>query len=113
MVRGFDPERLGILMQQANRALGELGNGLAILNRATNDFVVDVRDVPNVSDLIALTPQPAPNDVKCNQDPGMPDMANVVDGHPTDIQTNVAGFEGDKRFFAASKRVVNSEHVDR
>ena len=100
-------------MQQANRALRELGNSLAILNRATDDFVVDVRDIPNVSDLIILTPKPAPNNVKHNQHAGMPDVTNVVDGHPANIHANVASLEGNKRFFAAGKRVMNSEHVDR
>ena len=85
MIWRFDPKRPGILMQQANRALGELRNSLAILDGATNNFVVDVGNVANVSDLIALTPQPTPNNVERDQHPRMPDMANVVHGHATDI----------------------------
>jgi hypothetical protein len=43
----------------------------------------------------------------------MPDMANVVDGHATDIQSDLTGLEGYERLFAAGKRVMDSEHVDR
>src|SRR5690606_2245099 len=85
---------------------------LSALHSAADDFVVNIRDVPHISHLVAASAQPALHDVKADQHPRMTQVAVVIDRHATDVEADFARLHRLKRLFGARKRVVDLKHGD-
>ena len=64
--------------------------GIAALERALDDLVVDVGDVAHVGDAVADAPQPALDDVERHHEARVAHVAVVVDGDAADVHADVA-----------------------
>jgi hypothetical protein len=70
------------------------GHGLAVLDGALDDLVVDVSDVADVLDLVARRLEPAVDDVERHHHPGVTDVAVIVDRHPAHVHVDLPGWRG-------------------
>jgi len=101
----FHPERGRVLVHGADEARGQLADRLATLGGAADDLVVDVRDVPHISDAVAACAQPAAHYVEHHQHARVAEMAVVVDGHAADVHARLAGALGDEVLLGPAEAV--------
>ncbi len=108
-VGALHAERVGIFVHGGDEAVGERADGLAVLDRALDDLVVDVGDVAHVGHVIPRRAQPALHHVEHHHHPRMPDVTVVVHRHPAHVHAHAAGLDGDERLFLTRERVVDLE----
>ncbi len=84
---------------------GDLRRGDALLLRADDDLVVDVRDVADVGHLVAEKAQRAHDDVGREGRPRVPDVAHVVHRRPAAVDADLAGLQGLEDDLAAAQGV--------
>ena len=110
LVRGaLYAQRVGILVQGIDHAVGQAADGFAVVHGALDDFVVDVGDVAHVGHAVAAGAQPALHHIKRHHGAGMAQVAQVVHGHAADVHAHMAGFERGKRFQCTRQRVVDTQ----
>ena len=102
-------QRVGILVQGIDHAVGQTADGFAVVHGALDDFVVDVGDVAHVGHAVAAGAQPALHHIKRHHGAGMAQVAQVVHGHAADVHAHMAGFERGKRFQCTRQRVVDTQ----
>ncbi|MNR12663.1 hypothetical protein D3C85_1290310 [compost metagenome] len=107
MVGADHAQRGGILVHVLDEARGELADGLAILGRAADDLVVDVRDVLHVRHVIASGAQPAVHHVEHHHHARVADVTIVVHGHAAHIHADLARFDWHERLLFTRERVVD------
>ena len=61
--------------------------------------VADIRDVPDVADLVAEVLQEAEQDVVRDAGTGVSEMGVAVDGRPADVHADMAGIDRNEEFF--------------
>ena len=89
---------------------GELGHRDLLCPRSLDHLVVDVGEVPDEADLVAARAEPAMEDVERDERAAsVPDVAEVVDRHPTDVEADLAGGDRPERLDGARQRVVEAE----
>ena len=97
-IRPQQTEAVVVLVHVLREAAGELLHALAVLVRAGDDLVVDVRDVAHERDLVATVHEIAAHDVEGRLRARMPDMAVVVDGIAAQIHAHDAGLQRSEFF---------------
>jgi hypothetical protein len=116
--RGADPRRVRrlleaegghVLVEARDEAVREIEGRLAALLGPLDDLVVDVREVADEGDVPAAVPEVAGEGVEGDHRPRVPDVAVVVDGHPTDVEADVALLLRDEVLHLSSERVVEPE----
>ena len=107
--RRLDTQRSDVFMHGAGHLVGQLPNGDASLDRTTNDLVVDVGDVPNVSHPIARHLQPTLDHIEGHHHARMTDMAEVVNGHAADVHADLPGRQGHKRLDLTRQAVKKTQ----
>ena len=80
------------------KRLGELLHGLAVLVRASDDLVVDVRDVAHERDFVAPVHEIAAHDVERRLRARVAHVAVVVDGIAAQIHADDARLERSEFF---------------
>ena len=55
----FYAQGIGVAVQRLHHAISQSADGLAVFKRAADDFVVDIRDIAHVGDLVAAGFEPA------------------------------------------------------
>ena len=76
-------------MHGLDETIGQRSNGFAIFNRPLDDFVVDIGNVSDIGHLVATRPEPTTHNIKDHHDPGVPDVAEIVDRHTADIHSDM------------------------
>ena len=84
---------------------------LIVLIRPCDDLVIDISDVTHVRNIVTERFQKAENDIKDDHDPGMTEMAEVIDRHATNIHAHLAGLNGYEFLFLAAQVVMDSQHL--
>ncbi len=107
VVGRFDAERGEVLVHGADEARGQGVDRLAVLLRAADDLVVDIRDIAHVGDAVAAGAQPAPHHVERHHHPGVAEVAVVVDGHAADVHANFARTQRNEFLLGAAEAVVD------
>ena len=102
-------QRVRILVQRVDHAVGQGTDGLAIFDRAADDFVIDVGDVAHVAHTQAARLEPALHHVKCHHGTGVSQVAQVVHGHAADIHAHMPGLQGRKRLKGTRQGAVNTQ----
>ena len=105
----LDAQRIGVLVQGVNHALGQGPQGLAVVHRALDDFVVDVGDVAHIFDLVAAGFEPALHHIKGHHGAGVAQVAQVVDRHAAHIHAHHTRRDRRKGFHRPGERVVNAK----
>ena len=82
-------QKLFILMHSCDEAVGQLGNGLTVIVGSLNNFIVNIRNISYIINLIANGSKPAYNDIKAHHDSCMTHMAVVINCHTTHINPNL------------------------
>ena len=91
----------------------KLGPALAVLGRAFDDLVVDVRDVADVGDTISAAAQIALHEVEDREHARVAQVDVVVDGDAADVHTNFAGNQRLERLLDPGQGVMDFEHAIR
>ncbi len=108
---GFEhAERCVILVHRLNEARGQRLDWLMVLGGALDDFVVDICDVTHVGNIETRGAQPARDHVEYQQEPRVAKVAIVVNCHPADVDTHLAGHDRPEFLFIAGQRVIYLEH---
>ena len=100
-----------VLFEDVDEVAAEGKRVLALLVRAADDLVVDVRVVAHVVDRVAELHEPPVDHVERSHRPGVPDVAVVVDGHAADVHPGAAGLDRFEVLELAAQRVVDAEHA--
>ena len=108
-VRALYAQRIRILVQRIDHAVGQLAYGFAVFHRAADDLVFDVGDVAHVGHAQPAGAQPALHDVERHHRARMAQMAEVVDGHAAYIHADVTRLYRRKRFQCTRQRVVDTQ----
>jgi len=109
LVRGsLDAQRIRVLVQGFDHAVGQGPNGLAVVKGALDDLVVNVGDVAHVGHPKAAGTQPALHHIKRHHGAGMTQVTEVIDRHAADVHAHMTGFERNKRLQRTRERVVNA-----
>jgi hypothetical protein len=84
----------------------------AVVMGTLDDLVVDVGDIADIGDLVGAVDalQGAVDHIEHHQDPGMAQMAVVVDGHAADIHAHVVGVDGAEGLFLLAQAVIDLQH---
>ena len=104
-VRPQQAEPVIILVHRLREAAGERLHALAVLVRALDDVVVDVRDVADEGHLVAAILEIAAHDVERRLRPRMAHVAEVVDRIAAQVHAHHAGLERFEFFLATCVRV--------
>ena len=86
-------------------------DGLAVLLRAPDNFIVDVRYIAHIRDVETARPQPALHHIENHQHSSVAQMAIVIDRHAANVHFDLAGLYGNKLLFFPGERIVDSEHA--
>ena len=111
MVGLLHAEPLQVLVHRADEPARQLTDGLAVFDRATDDLVVDVRDVAHVGDIQPTGEQPAAHHVENDHHAAVPKVAIVVHCDAADIHADCAGPKGDELLLLSGEGVMDSQHV--
>ena len=87
--RSGDAQCIKVFVHGINHAICQGSNGFSIFNRPLDDFVVNVGDVSNVSDLVTTDFEPPLNHIKSHVRSGMPNMTIIKYRHAADVHPNV------------------------
>ncbi|MNT79736.1 hypothetical protein D3C72_2191110 [compost metagenome] len=98
-VRGLYAQGALVGVHGVDVELGDLADAAAGLDGAADDLVVDIGDVAHVIDGQPACAQPALHDIERHQHPGVPEMAEVIDGHAAHVHAHLAGLGRFERFF--------------
>ena len=101
-------ERREVLVHRADEARGQRVDRLAVLLRAADDLVVDIRDIAHVGDAVAAGAQPAPHHVEGDHHARVPEVAVVVDRHAADVHAHFAGPQGNEFLLCPAEGVDRS-----
>ncbi len=104
-VRPQQAEPVVVLVHRLREAARERLHALAVLLRAIDDVVVDVRDVADEGHLVAAILEIAAHDVERGLRPRMAHVAEVVDRIAAQVHAHHAGLERFEFFFATCVRV--------
>jgi hypothetical protein len=105
----LDTQRIRILVQRIDHAIGQAADGLAVFHRTPDDLVVDVGDVAHIGHLVAAGAQPALHHVESHHGARMAQVAEVIDRHAADVHAHMARLERRKRFQCTRQRVVDTQ----
>ena len=111
MVGLLHAEPLQVLVHRADEPTRQLADGLAVFDRATDDLVVDVRDVAHVGDIQPAGEQPAAHHVKNDHHAAVAEVAIVVHCDAADIHADCASAKGDELLLLSGEGVMDSQHV--
>ena len=100
---------VGVLMQGGDHAFGQGTDGLAVVQRALDDLVVDVGDVAHIGHAQTAGLEPALHHVEGDHGARMAQVAEVVDRHAADVHAGMAGFERGKGLQRTRQRVVDAK----
>ena len=109
MVRAGYAQGIRVLMQGGNHAVGQAADGLAVLQRTLDDFVVNVGDVAHIGHPQPVAFEPALHHIKRHHGARMTQVAQVIDRHAADVHADVAGLNRRKMFQRTRQRVVNAQ----
>jgi len=110
LVRGaLDAQRVGILVQRVDHAVGEAADAFLVLHRTLDDLVVHVGDVAHVVHAIAARLEPALHHVEGDHRAGVAEVAVVVDGHAAHVHADLARLQGRKDLQLTRERVVDAQ----
>jgi hypothetical protein len=107
------PKHGGIRFHRFDEPLRQYLDGLAILVRAPDDFIVDVRYVAYIGNVETARPQPALHHIENYQHSSVAQMAIVINRHAANVHFDRAGLYGNKLLFFPGERIVDSEHAAR
>src|SRR5690606_34905793 len=100
-IRRLHAQRTFVGMHGIDEKSRDLMHAPAALDSAADDLVIDVGDVAHVFDLVAADPQPALDDIKTHEHARMPQVAEIVHGHPAYVHADHARVDRPERLFAA------------
>ena len=103
-------ERRAVFLVGLDEALGQRLHRLAVLLRALDDLVVDVRDVADERDVVARRLEVTAHDVEHDQHARMAEVAVVVDRDAADVHADLARLERLEDFLASGQRVLDLQH---
>ena len=89
--RWLNPQSANIGMHRGNHFVGELADSDAPLQSTLDDLVVNVGDVAHIGHPQATGLEPALHHIKRHHHAGVPDVAQVVDGHAAHIHAYMSG----------------------
>ena len=82
----------------------------AVLGRAIDDLIVDVRNIAHIGDLEAAVAQPAIDDVERHIAARMADVAVVVHGNAAHVQARAPGMDRPEILFLAAQGIMDAQH---
>ena len=88
----FNAQRIGILVQRVDHAIGQAADGFTVFHGALDDLVVNIRDIAHIGHTVAAGAQPALHHVERHHGTGVAQMAEVVHGHAAHIHAHMTGF---------------------
>ena len=106
----FDPQCRCVLIHQANETIGQIADAFLVFKRTSNDFVIDIGNIANIGHVKSGLPEPALHHVKDHQNPSMPKVAQIVNGHAAYIHTDLSGLVGNKTLLLPGQGIVDSQH---
>jgi hypothetical protein len=107
--RALDAQRVEIAVHARDHAIGELAHGLAVLDGAPNDLVVDVGDVAHERHAQTAGPEPTLHQVERDVRARMADVAIVVDRDAAYIHAHMARLDRGKILQGARQGVVDAQ----
>ena len=107
--RTLDPQRIGVLMERIDHAIGQGTNAFAVFHGTPDDLVVDVGDVAYIVDGIAAGPEPALHHVERDHGTRMAQMTEVVDGHAANVHADPTGLQGGKVLYLTRQCVEDAQ----
>src|SRR5437870_9395429 len=102
-----DPDRRHVLAKGLDVALGELGGQNALGVGPPDDLVLDVGEVPDERDAVALEAEVALDDVEDHRAARVAHVGEVVHRHAARVNAHVAGGEGNELLLLPRQRVVD------
>ena len=105
--RALDAQRIGVLIVLGDEALAQFLDGDAFLVGAADHLIVDIGEVLNELDLIALVLKVAAKRVEHDERARIADVEIVVDGRAAGIDAHLARLNRDEFFLAAGLCVIN------
>ena len=109
MVDLVDAQRREIAVVVGDVFLGDLEHRDAPLVGLLDQLVVDVGDVDDPGDVVAAVLQITLDRVEDHRPDHVADVRLVVDRRPAEIDADLAGPHGAKRFLLARERVVDAK----
>ncbi|EWS64299.1 hypothetical protein Y695_02459 [Hydrogenophaga sp. T4] len=105
----LDTQRSDVLVHGNGHLVCQVLERDAPFHSTFDDLVVDVRDVADVGHAVATHLEPALHHIEGHHHPGVPDVAQVVDGHAADIHAHMAGFQWLERLRTAGQGIENAQ----
>ena len=102
-------KRVGVAVQVIDHAVGERLDGFAIVQRPTDDFVVNVGDIAHISHRIATGLEPALHHIKGEHGAGVAQVAIVIHRHAADIHAHAAGLDRGEVLQSPRQRIMKSQ----
>ena len=106
-IRFLQAQRDAILVHRRGVPCGELAPILAVLRGPLDDLVVDIGDVADERDLVALRPQIPLHQVEHRQHARMADVEVVVHGDAAHVHAHFVVVQGFELFFFAREGVMD------
>ncbi len=94
-------------MHRIDEPFREVFKRLRQFGGSCDNLVVDIRNVADIFDGVPPGPQYTDDHVKDHQNPGVAEVAVVVDRHTANIHTHVSRLQGLKKLLFAGQTVVN------
>ena len=94
----LDAQPANVTVHGGDHLIGQRPNGDAPLERSFDDLVVNVGDVANIGDAVTAALQPPLGHIKRHHHAGMPNVTQVINGHSTDVHSDMARLQWRKRF---------------
>ena len=95
-----------------DETLPQLLDGDALFVGAADHLIVDIREILNVLDLVALVLQIAAQRVEHDERARIADVEIVVDRRAAAVNAHLARLDGLELFFPARLRVINLHHLE-
>ncbi len=110
VVRGaFDAQGVEVAVHLGDHAVRQLPNGLAVLDRAADDLVLDIGDIAHEGDPVSAALQPALRHVEGHGRTRMTDVAQVVHRDAAHVHAHAARLDGRKILQGTRERVVDAQ----
>ena len=104
-------QTMGIRLVLLNIAFRKFHRRNAFLICTADDFIIDIRKILHIGDIITTILQIPPQYVKRTNRTGIADMNIVVNRWPTRINADMIRFDGDELLFFSGQCVINL-HMD-
>ena len=110
--RALDAQRVRVGVVFLDEAVAQLLDGDALFVGAADHLIVDICEILNVLDLVALVLQIAAQRIKNNERARVADVEIVVDCRAAAVNAHLARLDGLELLFPARLRVINLHHLE-